>query len=190
MTPRDRRALLLGLVVLLGAWLGLRGVPRLAGRWIEVRHRLEARTELLAETRAALASLPRMEDSARALTAAIRGLAPRILTAGNAPLALGDLSGRLRLLAARHQVRLLAVAPLADSSAAGRLHRVRAAITLESDFRGLADFLAAIADDPVVLVAEQLGVTAADPWADAGQPERLQAELRVSAWYLAGEDES
>ena len=89
MTPRDRRAILLGLVILLGVWLGLRGVPRLAGRWIEARHRLDARHQLLAETRAALAGLPRMEDSARALTAAICGLAPRILTAGNAPLAHG-----------------------------------------------------------------------------------------------------
>ncbi|MBK6781281.1 MAG: hypothetical protein IPG75_17375 [Gemmatimonadetes bacterium] len=137
-------------------------MPRLAGRWIEARHRLDARHQLLAETRAALAGLPRMEDSPGADRRHPR-LAPRILTAGNAPPALGDLSGRLRSRAARHQVRLLAAAPLADSTAAGRLHRVRAAITLESDFRGLADFLAAIADDPVVLVAEQLGVTAADP---------------------------
>jgi hypothetical protein len=187
MTGRERRSLWLGLLTIVGAWLLLRGGPRVVGAFAASNERLAARRNLLAETRAALASLPRMEDSAKVLTAAVAGLAPRILSGNSAAVALSDLSGRLGTIAGRHHARLLRVEPAPGADSAGALRRVAATAEFESDFQGLAELLAVLAQDTLVIVVDRLQVSSeAASTTPPSTPERLEIELRLSAWYLVG----
>ncbi len=184
MSPRDRRALVLGLGVVLSAVVLLRLLPALTGQVIELRGRAVLAGRLVQDTEAAIAALPALEDSARGLTRSVVALAPRLLAGPAESAALSDLSGQLATIADRHHARVLRMAPVPDSVAAGRLRRLTAAVTLETDFRGLAACLAALARGEATLVAEAVSVSAADPLALEGTPELLTVELRIRGWYL------
>ncbi len=184
MSPRDRRALGLGLGIVLAAVVLLRLLPALTRQLIESHARAVLAERLVQETEAAIAALPALEDSARSLTRAVVALAPRLLAGPVEPAALSDLSGQLTTIAMRHHARVLRVAPVADSTAAGRLRRLSATVTLETDFRGLAACLAALARGEATLVVEAVSVSAADPLALEGTPELLTVELRIRGWYL------
>jgi len=186
-TPRDRRALITGAAIVLGGWLSLNVVPRGYAEWRGTRERLMVEKRLLADTRQALKELPRLEDSAKALTARVGALAPRILSGSSAPVALNDLSGRLGTLATLCHGRLLRFESSPDTISAGPLRRVTADVSLETDFRGLTEVLERLQRDPLVTVVKRVRVTAGDPLAPAGVVERLDVELTVSAWYLARE---
>jgi Type II secretion system (T2SS), protein M subtype b len=184
MRPRDRRALVLGVVLIGSAWLALRGIPRLAAAWQGQTDRLAAEERLLRETRDAIASLPHMEDSARNLTARVASLAPRILSGASAPVALSDLSGRFGTLAGLTHGCMTRFEALPDSVAAGPLRKVTATVGIETDFKGIAELLERLARDTLVTVVERVQLTPSDPQAPPATPERLDVELRVSAWYL------
>jgi hypothetical protein len=186
-TRRDRRALLIGGAVILGASLLLRGLPLLGAGWRENRERVEAQRMLLAETRRAIDALPRLEDSAHALARRVAGLAPRILSGSSGPVALSDLSGRMGTIVGLAHGRMLRFEALPDSAAAGQLRRVTAQIEIETDCRGIAEVLDYLDRGQLVAVTERLQITAIDPAALPSTPEQLNVVLRVSAWYLARE---
>lgn len=187
MTQRDRRALLVGGAVIIGAWLFVRGLPLLEAAWRENRERVEAQRMLLEETRRAIDALPRLEDSAHALTQRVAGLAPRILSGSSAAVALSDLSGRMGTIVGLAHGRMLRFETLPDTVAAGQLRRVTAQIEIETDFRGIAEVLDYLDRGQLVAVAEWLQVNAIDPAALPSTPEQLNVVLRVTAWYLARE---
>lgn len=187
MTPRDRRAVVIGGAIVLGAWLLVWGVPRLGAEWRENRERVEAQRLLLAETRRAIDALPRMEDSAHVLTGRVAGLAPRILSGASSAVALSDLSGRMNTIVGLAHGRMLRFEAAPDSAAAGPLRRVTAQVEIETDFRGVAELLDYLGQGQLVAVAERLQVTAADPGAVPATLEQLNLVLWVSAWYLARE---
>jgi hypothetical protein len=189
-TPRDRRALIVGAALLLGGSLLLRGAPMLRAEWRGERDRLAAERRLLNETRRALEGLPAMEDSTKVLTARIAALAPRILSGTSAPLALSDLSGRLSTLIGLYHGRMVRFEAAPDTGAAGPLRRVSAIVALESDFRGLAELLDRLQRDQLVTVVTRVQLAPADPLAPSSTPERIDVELSLNAWYLARESDS
>lgn len=190
MTPRDLRALVLGAGVVLAGWSGLRLLPGAIASWRVQEERLGATRRLVLETTTALEALPRMEDSARVLTREVKNLAPRILSGSTRAVALSDLSGRLSLAAERHHGRFIRLTAVDDSLNAGPLQRVTASAAFQADFHGLAELLAVLARDPVVTVVEAADVAPLDGVVGTEGPERLEVQLRISAWFLAREEKS
>ena len=176
MTARDRRALILGGVVIAAAVLSLRAVPwgvrRAAGSYVELRER----AGLLARTREEMAALPMLRDSAATLSQALVALAPQLL------------SGRMNLAAARAPARVERLDPMPDSTSNGRLGRVRVRAALETDVRGLVALIRAIDAGDEVLRLEELHVEAPDPAAVNRGPEILKVEVTVSGWYVKPRD--
>jgi hypothetical protein len=188
MTSRERGLVLTALWILLGLWLVLRAIPGLVGLALAERSGRTARVRLLAETQAAIARLPAMEDSAKLLTAGVAAAAPRFLIGGAAPEALADLNARLTTLASGHHIRLAGFEPRPDSLEAGQARRVRAAVRLEADFRGLAGWLDDLERMRLAIAPLGLRVSGAAPFASAREPESLTAEIEVTAWYLAASE--
>ncbi len=184
MTARDRRALILGGVVVAAAVLSLRAVPwgvrRAAGSYVELRER----AGLLARTREEMTSLPTLRDSAAMLSQALVALAPQLLSGSTAAEAGSDLSGRMNLAAARAPARVERLDPMPDSTSNGRLGRVRVRASLETDVRGLVALICAIDAGDEVLRLEELHVEASDPAAVNRGPEILKVEVTVSGWYV------
>ncbi len=185
MTGRDRRAVLFGASIVLGAVLLLRVVPG-GVRWVLASQReLRQRAELLGHAHAELAQAGALGDSGGQLTRALAGLASKLLVGGTRAEAGADLATRLSLVAARHQVKLERVDQLADSAAAGRLRRIAVRVALESDIRGISGLLQALASGDVALPVEALRIVAPDPGGAAAGAEVLKGEVTVAGWYLS-----
>jgi len=146
---------------------------------------LQDKETLLARARADLADAPLLRDSAGVLTRAVVGLAPKLLSGDTPVEALADLSGRLNLAASRSQSKLERTDQLADSTAAGRLRRVRVRTALESDIRGVMGFLSAIELGDAVLSIQDVRIVPAEPSSGEQVPEILRVEVTVTGWFLA-----
>lgn len=185
MTARERRVALIGGLTIVVALLLLKIFPWAVHNWRFASERLEQNRVLLAETRHALAELPRMEDSMRALTAAVSLIAPRLLSGSSADAALSDLSARMTAMAGWHHAALMNFTRQADSVNAGSLHRIGAVVVLQSDFRGLTGMIRSLARDSVATVVDRIKIVSMEPFGTEAAPEKLQIELQLSAWYLA-----
>jgi hypothetical protein len=184
MTLRDRRALVVGGLVIAGAVLVLRVVPSGVRKVSSAHSLLHERAALLARTREEMASLPTLRDSAAVLSQALVALAPQVLSGSTAVEASADLAGRINLVATRAPARVERVDPLPDSMATGRLGRVRVHAALETDVRGLIALIRAVDAGDEVLKLEELHVEAPDPGGTARGPEILKIEITVSGWYI------
>ncbi|HEV8382860.1 MAG TPA: type II secretion system protein GspM [Gemmatimonadales bacterium] len=184
MTPRDRRALMMGGLVVAAAVLGLRLVPLGVRRATAAHALLSERAVLLARTRDELAALPKLRDSAAILTQALVALAPQVLSGATAAEAGADLSGRMNLAASRAPARVDRLDPVLDSSGAGRLGRARVHAAFETDVRGLIAFLRAIDAADEMLTLDELHIEAPEPGAPDRGPEILRVEVTISGWYI------
>jgi hypothetical protein len=184
MTPRDRRALLLGGIAIAGAVLGLRVLPWGMRRVTASHAVLRERATLLARTREEMASLPKLRDSAAVLSQALVALAPQVLSGSTPAEAGADLSGRMNLAASRAPAKVERLDPLPDSSGDGRLGRVRVHAALETDVRGLVALIRAIDAGDEVLKLDELRIEAPEPGTMQRGPEILKVEITVSGWYI------
>jgi type II secretory pathway component PulM len=184
MTPRDRRALLIGGIAIGAAVLGLRVLPSAARRLTAAHAVLRERTALLARTRDEMASFPRLRDSAAVLSQALVALAPQVLSGSTPAEAGADLSGRMNLAASRAPAKVERLDPLPDSTGDGRLGRVRVHAALETDVRGLIALIRAIDGGDEVLKLDELRVEAPEPGTVQRGPEILKVEITVSGWYI------
>lgn len=188
MTPRDRRAVLLGVIAIGAAVTGLRVVPWGLRRASAAYADLRERSALLARTRDDMASLPELRDSAATLSRELVALAPDLLSGSSPAEAGADLSGRMNLAASRAQARVERIDPLPDSAGSGRLGRVRVHAALESDVRGLVAFLKAIDGADEVVKLDELHVEAPQALTSERGPEILKIEVTVSGWYIRPRD--
>ena len=184
MMTRDRRALTLGGVVLVGAVLTLRILPWGIRSLRAADRELGQRASLLARTRGELAEAGALGDSAAALTRALAGLAPKLVGGETSADAAADLAGRVTALAAQHHVRVDRVDPLPAVGAAGRLRPVGVRVGIEGDLRGVAGLLQGLANGPTAVALDALHLMARDPGGAGQGPEVLQGDVSVRAWYL------
>lgn len=184
MTERDRRALILGGSVVIGAVFVLRVLPWGMRSALAAEEGLRQRAALLARARAELAAASVLRDSAVDLGQALVGLAPKILSGNSVAEAAADLSGRVNLAASRNQAKLERVDPQADSTVAGRLHRVALRAAWECDIRGLVGMLQALTFGKAALAVRELRVTAVDAGSVDRSPEVLRVEMTVVGWFL------
>ena len=187
MTPRDRQALRLGGLVVLGAFMALRAVPWLwrEGSWLAGR--LGAERAYVAHADSNLARIGALADSTHRLTERVAALAPRILSGETRTEATAALAGLIGHLAVESGARLDATAPVADTASAGTLRRLSMDVTVESDVRGLSQLLGRLATIAPVLACTRIRVTTGDPLGASGGPEVLRIEMRVVGWFLERE---
>jgi hypothetical protein len=186
MTPRDRKALLLGAAVVLGAVLLLRVIPWGVRSVLALRTRTLERVETLTRAQDVLAAAPALRDSLTRALGAVVALAPRLVDGRTAAEASASLSALVSMAASRHQVRLVRLDPLPDS-AAGVFRRVAVHAELEGDVRGLTRFLRAIETGDPLLTIPTLAVLAPDPLGRVPGPEALRAEVDVTGFFLLRE---
>jgi type II secretion system (T2SS) protein M len=185
MKERDRRALVWGASVVVGALLLLRVIPWGVRSARAAHIELAERSALLARARDEVARQGTLQDSVAAVTGQVVALAPKILAGNTSAEAAADLAGRLNLAASRSGTKLERVDPLTDTTTdAGRLRRVSARVTLEGDIGGITRFLRSIEGGEAVLTISQLRLTAPDPASSDRVPERLRLEATVGGSFL------
>jgi hypothetical protein len=182
--PRDRKALLLGAGIVVGALLALRGVPAAWNGLRNTRETLSARTELLARAELDVLQADALEDSGAVVRNKVLGLAPRLLSGTREADATADLTLRLKRAAADNRVRVERTGPVPDSGRAGGLRPVSLRAELEGDSRGILGVMGALARAPVASATTDLKITATNPAAPGAVAELLRIEMTVRGWYL------
>lgn len=184
MSPRDRRALLIGGAVVAAAVLALRVAPWAARAVFDRRAELEASAALAARMEDEVRSASHLEDSGAVVRTRLAALAPALLAGTTPAEASADLAGRLAAAAERHRVRVSRTDQVPDSGGADGLRQVRLRVAIESDTRGLLAFLRELSRESAVLLVDSVRTVVADPQVPAGRPELLQSELTVRGWWL------
>jgi hypothetical protein len=188
MNARDRRALVVGGLIVGVAVLALRVVPRAVATLGREWTALEQSARLLAQSRAEVQGAATLDDTAAVLEQEVLALAPAILTGGTEAEAVADLVHRLTVLTQDRSALIERTDHVPDSLRAGALRRVVVRFTLRADSEGLFDLVREIEGGTVVLPIRHLRVLAPEPLAPATMPERLRAELTVQGWYVAQEE--
>lgn len=183
MNPRDRRALLVGGAVILGALVVLRVLPRTVAAVGGLRERTAQQSAAASRARAVLAAAPAARDSLERVLNAIVALAPQLVDVHSAAEAQASLSALVSLAASRHGLKVARLDPLPDSSV-GVFNRVTVHAELEGDVAGLAGLLRAVETSEPLLSVVSLAVSAPDPYARPNAPEVLHLEINVSGYYL------
>lgn len=181
LSASDRRAVVLGGVLLLGAWLATRAVPDGLRAHASERARTEAAVHELAQARVLLAAEPVLRESLGVRAARLVAWAPRLVAGTTRTEAAAELAGLVSGLAAGHRVRLTRLDPLPDTTA-GMFVRVGVHAEAAGDARGIAEWLAALESGRQLIEVRELEISAAEPAASVGQAETLRAQLVVTGW--------
>lgn len=182
MTDRDRRALVVGGVVVAAAWLALRGLPTVVTFVIRTEAQVEQHRLLINRARARLARLDQFADSIQKLEVAADALPSTLLVGGDPQTAQVDLMQRMRALLATQPVQVEEFRAGPGASQNSELALAHLTARVETDFRTLIRVLVGIEDD-AALGLESVEVEAADPHAGPDQPEELRATLGISGWF-------
>ena len=192
---RDRRALSLGIIAIVGG-LGLaRGVPAVRG-WSTMS--VASASEVVAEAERAhrtVKGASALADTMSARSARFVALAPSLLDGASVATASATLASLVSGAAAASNAKLGSVqlAPAAaarDSSgtAPRAFARVSVRASLTADVRGLSQFLLALERGPTLLSVEEISVTQAEPGAERTRPEILHVDLVVAGLALVRQE--
>jgi hypothetical protein len=186
-TARDRRAVVGGGAVVLAALLLLRALPWAVRSVTTLRVRVREQQASLTRAEEVLAREPAIHDSLTQVLGRIVALAPRLVDGGTSAQAQAGLASLVSLAASRHQLKVVRLDPLPDSTG-GRSPFTRVALhaELEGDIAGLTRLLRDVETSDPLLTVMSLSVLAPAP-AVPHTAEALRLELDMAGLYLARE---
>lgn len=183
LSPRDRRALVIGIASIAGLVI----VGRIVPAWRAWEHAIVAQASEAARAAARGQVLARsaraIHDSLAARRARLTALAPTWLT-GDSPAAAGAGLAALATRAATDaSMTLGAVDIRTDSVGQNEFVPVHVHLSVSGDVQGLATLLAALDRGPVTMRVVSLVVQGGDPASPSQRAEMLHADLAVDALW-------
>ena len=181
LSPRDRRALVLGAGTVVGLVLVARGGPALraweSGRLSEAR----STTRQLLAVRNGIVAQPALRDSLaarRRRLAALDSATPR----GSSPAALGAaVAAAVEEIADDNSIKVVALQLRSDSAAVDSQAGAEVRVSGVADIVGLAAFLQAVEGGATPLLVKELSVSQSAPAADSTKPEALRIDVLIAA---------
>jgi hypothetical protein len=179
MSARDRRALTIGAVAIVGLTVLGRGLPAMLSWERREATISEERGADLARARVQIARAKTVQDSVRAHGARIVALAPLLLGGDTPATASATLAGIVSGAAARANVRVGALQLHADTATRGTFVRVGVRGEVTGDIAGVTAMLASLERGPTMLAIRELSITQPEPAATPDHMEALRVELLV-----------
>lgn len=184
MTARDRRAVMLGCLIIALVWLVFRGAPRLRSSVLETEERIAQQALLIERARDRLSRLGELDDSIRVIEQRAEALPRALLVGSDTETASVDLMRRARAIMADQIASLQEFRRTPSSPGSGELELARLDVVMETDLRDLTELLRDIESDEA-LGLESVNVQTLNPHADPEVAERLQVTVGVSGWFRA-----
>jgi hypothetical protein len=185
LTPRDRRAIGLGVLVIAATLLVSRGLPAWRARRRGAERSARATTAALTRDEALLRQRRILADTLAAREARLRALNAMLFRGESRAAATAALGGQVSRAASAAGVTLGAVALTSDSAAALGLRRIRAQGEATGDIQGIARFLAALDLGPHRLALVTLRITQSDPAAPDDHVEALALSFTIEGLMRA-----
>jgi len=190
LAPRDRRALLVGVVTIGSLVIGLRSVPA----WWRWRGNVRATAaEAIAQDRrvsTVVAGFSKSVDTLAVRVARFRGMGPAFLTGATPAEAASTLAAVVGEIARTSFVRVDAMQLHVDTIAGSDLPRVRLEAQATADIAGLAAFLRGLEKGPTLLAVRRLSVRPQSVEAPANQVESLAVQFTVEGLALVTKEKS
>lgn len=177
-TDRDRRAIVIGGVVLLIAAITLRGIPALVRWTMSERARAERLSAAVSSARLSSDSLVSLSDSARARARRAALLDSLFLQGGSATLSAASLAGELSNDAAQAGLHLAAVQAEPEADSAASVRRIRAHASLSGQLAAVMRFLIRVENGPPLLSVDELSLSQPGAMSN-GQPETIRADVVI-----------
>lgn len=153
---RDRRAVLVGAILLLPPLLYRVAIRPYIDALAETRDRTVSEQRALARERALLALAPRRNTIQHALDSVVTASEARLFNAPDAGIAAAELGAYLSQLARQHNVWLRAADPRDSKVSPQGVRTLPVDIRAESDFEGIRSFLHAMERGDKLLRIDQL----------------------------------
>lgn len=193
LADRDRRAVLIGLAVLMPAllWIGVARPYRAALSQLETR--VASERALLEREEGLLAAAPEMPARAEAARERAAHATQRLVRAANMPLAEAEVTGFLQDVALLSRVLLQEVgsvqAPREEQEETGSIRPLRLSVRGESDLEGVLTFLHRIETAPLLLRIAEISIEPAPQREDEARMDgAVQVNLVLHAFVPAETD--
>jgi hypothetical protein len=181
MSPRDRRALRLGIPLLLAGLAWHFAVAPYLREARALHEQLRVDRELLARERGLVASSGAASSEVRRLSKELIAAAPRLIGGPNQQAATAALTGFLEYAARQNRVYLSRVEPGAPSPAGEGLVAIPVRLRGESDLQGILSLLHGLEHSSKVLRVEALSVKSSRPGELVAREEAEVLEFDVVA---------
>ena len=192
LSPRDRRALVLGAAVLAPALLFVYAVKPFTGRLAAAREELRAERALLGRERELVAAADTMALDAQRIETARRAALDRLLPGSDALLAQGELATRLRAAARDAGVLIREVTGEGVERLPGGIVAVDVGLRGEGDFEGALSLLRKLESSRTLFHVRRLGMEAIRVARADGDPDMevlaIVATVRAYLHDPAGAD--
>jgi hypothetical protein len=184
MGPRDRRALLLGLIVLAPPLLYLWGVRPYRTALDDARQQLAVERETLVRERAAIAAARKNPQLQHLADSAMRATSPRLFEGRDDVMASAELASYLGEVArARHVWLQDAATRPAELSPSG-VRTLNVEIRAESDLQGVLSLLQALETGSKLVRVERLDLSHQPNRAEEGGAETLALSATISGFAI------
>ena len=187
MTTRDRRAITLGLSILLPALFFVWVVKPYLATLSDARQQLSVERETLARERAAVAAAQRNPKLRQQADSAMRTMTPRLFEGRDGVMASAELASFLGDVARRDRVWLqdAATRPVVQSPAGVRTLRVD--LRAESDLRGILAMLKSLETGNKLVRIDRLDISRVTKAASDDGSETLALSASVVGFALGGD---
>lgn len=187
MSPRDRRALLLGAGVLAPALFYIWGVKPYRASLDDTRQRLAVERDVLTHERAAVAAARKNPQLQHVADSAMRATAPRLFAGRDDVMASAELASYLGDVARANHVWLQDAATRPAALSPSGVRTLKVEIRAESDLQGILNFLQALETGAKLVRVERLDVSRQPNRADEASAETLALSATISGFAIPAE---
>lgn len=184
MSPRDRRAVVLGAVVLLPGLLFVWGWRPYQAALVDARDQLATERATLAREKAAIATAREHPQLQHVADSAMRAMRPRLFEGKDDVMASAELASYLGEVAKKSRVWLQDASTRPAVAAAEGVRTLRVEIRGESDLRGTLRFLQALERGDKLVRVDRLDVSRSSR-ADDEETETLSIAATISGFAVA-----
>jgi hypothetical protein len=184
MSSRDRRAVMLGAIVLLPPLLYIWGVRPYRNALADAREQLRAERETLARERAAVALAHRNPQLQRVADSAMRDMTPRLFAGRDDVMASAELASYVGEVGQMTRVWLQDVSTRPPGPLVGGVRTLRVELRGESDLAGILRFLQNLERGSKLVRIDRLDISHS-PRSDDEEMETLSITATVSGFAIA-----
>jgi hypothetical protein len=183
MKTRDRRAVILGVVVLLPGLLFIWGVRPYRAALADARDQLETERATLARERSAIETARRNPQLQRVADSAMRSMRPRLFEGRDDVMASAELASYLGEVANRTRVYLQDASTRPATTAAEGVRTLRVEIRGESDLLGTLRFLQALERGDKLIRVDRLDISRS-PRSDENDMQTLSIAATIAGFAV------
>jgi Type II secretion system (T2SS), protein M len=189
LSDRDRRALLMGVAVIVPVLLWVGAVRPWRNALLDVRERVASERSLLAREQALVANTDDMPDQLRAAAAGTERALRRLVDAPNLTAAEAEVTDYIEASASKSRVLLeeiRGVVPGRRESHPAGIQPIRLAVSGESDLNGVANLLRRVEEGTMLLRVNELSIEPkVERSASAGSRSNTTASRSTPTGYIS-----